>query len=225
MLTVVPDLIQPLVAYRMWGYSIDGRGLRLGTTNVHGDAWLGAERRDWVTASCGIPWVQAHTVPSECCTCGFYSVKAVEDAEEILFTVRSVHRGVWIDTGCRPGELPPLGSVFGQVELAGKVIEHRLGYRAERARVLELIPLGEDDGTTGAVAQLLGVPAADALDVSRVDREIDRFENERPALAVGRLRPPTLIERLRLMSHRRHLRLLLGGAAAGSEPNPPLEGS
>ena len=223
MLTLVPDLIQPLVAYRMWGYSIDERGARIGTTPSDDSTWPGAERRHWVTASClrgrllgYTDPTPSHPAPNEDCTCGFYSLKTIADAEVILMLVRSAQRVEAVRSGGRPGGLPPGGLVFGRVELAGKVIEHQLGYRAERARVLELIPLGEYDGATGAVARLLGVPTADALDVSSIDREVDLYEAGFRDADVGR-RQPTLVERLRLMTHRRAFRLITGGPLEDEE--------
>lgn len=234
MLTLVPDLIQPLVAYRIWWYSIDARGVRVGAAYGEDGTWPGAERRHWVTASCSRLWLARQTVPrfphrapNEYCTCGFYSIKGISDAEEILMMVRSTQRMESMHSGRRPGEPAPRrrpgepahsGFVFGRVELAGKVIEHRLGYRAERARILELIPLGEHDGATGTVARLLGVPTADALDVSTIDRVIDQVEaDSRVAEVGGRLRPLTLVERLRLMAHRRAFRLITGGPLADGE--------
>jgi hypothetical protein len=52
------------------------------------------------------------------------------------------------------------GVVLGRVELAGKVIEHSLGYRAERARIAELISIEEDRRSAGELALRLGLPLA-----------------------------------------------------------------
>ncbi|MCD6022339.1 MAG: hypothetical protein K0R20_2049 [Actinomycetia bacterium] len=48
--------------------------------------------------------------------------------------------------------------VFGRVELAGKVIEHETGYRAERAHIAELIPTTTDGGVTRSLARRLELP-------------------------------------------------------------------
>jgi hypothetical protein len=226
MVTVVPDLIQPLVAYRMWGYSVDRQGLHLGAVN--GGPWDRTER-GWAVASC--EWMRLgdaytapklpHRAPNEYCTCGFYAMKTIPGAR-FLIEIASVARGNaagWLDSD-QTGDARAFGCVFGRVELAGKVIEHRLGYRAERGRVLELIPLRLDDQVTTAVAIHLQVPTADPLDHMLDGHALDEFEA--PVRPVGgRDRPPTIVERLRLLSHRRHLRLLIGGAAAGRKGTPP----
>jgi hypothetical protein len=51
--------------------------------------------------------------------------------------------------------------IVGRVHLAGKVIEHELGYRAERARIAEILPLPGYDAWTDAVSQRYGVPVGD----------------------------------------------------------------
>jgi hypothetical protein len=47
--------------------------------------------------------------------------------------------------------------VIGRVYLAGKVIEHDFGYRAERARIAELIPVAGADRAALRVANRLGL--------------------------------------------------------------------
>ena len=48
--------------------------------------------------------------------------------------------------------------VLGRVLLAGKVIEHAQGYRAERARIAELILVRGTEGTVAPLAAALGLP-------------------------------------------------------------------
>jgi hypothetical protein len=48
--------------------------------------------------------------------------------------------------------------VLGRVALAGKVIEHEHGYRAERARILELIPIQGTEVSVKHLGALLGLP-------------------------------------------------------------------
>jgi hypothetical protein len=57
------------------------------------------------------------------------------------------------------GFLAP-GVVLGRVELAGKVIECSLGYRAERARIAELISIAGDRRSAAELALRLGLPLA-----------------------------------------------------------------
>jgi hypothetical protein len=47
--------------------------------------------------------------------------------------------------------------VIGRVDLAGKVIEHDFGYRAERARIAELIPAAGAERAALRVANRLGL--------------------------------------------------------------------
>ena len=49
------------------------------------------------------------------------------------------------------------GSILGRVELAGKIVEHDFGYRAERARIAELTPIEDDEAAAGCIARLLGL--------------------------------------------------------------------
>ena len=225
MLTVVPDLIQPLVAYRVWGYSIDRRGLHLGAVNGNDGTWDRTER-GWAVASC--EWMRLgdayvapklpHRAPNEFCACGLYAVKTIPDAAALieLATVARVNAAYGSDWD--PDDVRAFGFVFGRVELAGKVIEHRAGYRAERARVLELIPLGPDDRVTTEVAIGLRVPTADPLEHLPEGQLLDEVDAPAPTPVGGRLRQPTPVERLRLKAHRRHLWLIPGDGSLHEGP-------
>ena len=107
----------------------------------HSREWKGATR-GWVSASCRVdsdePFVSpdgelawggpiSHHVPSEGCFCGFYAMKQLD--AQLLHAV----------TMARAADRSGMEEVFvlGRVELAGKAIEHELGYRAERARIVE----------------------------------------------------------------------------------------
>src|SRR5262249_30909199 len=137
---------------RAWWFRSDDRGASLhpisDPSTAAVSAWDGANR-NWVSAKCRfeppfptsdtdnsslanvfaklaakgvlplLPSSVRHSAPDEACTCGFYAMKEfrfvrVPDGHEV---------------------------VLGKVAFAGKVIEHSLGYRAERARILELIPV------------------------------------------------------------------------------------
>lgn len=98
------------------------------------------------------------------------------------------------------------GVVFGRVELAGKVIEHETGYRAERARIAELIPTTTDGGVTLSIARRLGLPVGPAWDTGALVREMQEMEEDRRnRLHLG------LRDRLRLRLHRRHFYVIPGG--------------
>jgi hypothetical protein len=156
----VPDGIEPMVGYRMWTYALGGRlaqlhSLRsmssfffhqLGKSDwdppVRSD-WDGAASA-WVFASCEL---HGHVAPDEDCTCGFYAVNCTRLlAPPIHTSVSGLHQGI------------EFGTVLGRVELAGKIIEHEYGYRAERARIAELIPIRGTERTVMRLGARLGLP-------------------------------------------------------------------
>jgi hypothetical protein len=213
-----PDAIQPIVGYRAWSYVISERGARLFPLGpALGDdeqsPWDGAWR-GWVTASClNYPLEPGHLAPEENCECGFYATKSLDDlpcsvALEILQANEYPHDGA------------SAGVVLGRVDLAGKVIEHEWGYRAERARVAELIPTTDAAAITYPLASRLDLPVGPAFDTTSLRREFEeelaliqeqmRMRSDPPA-ALAR---PRLIDRWRLSRHRRHFRLIQGEGAA-----------
>lgn len=167
----VPDSIEPLIGYRAWYFVYDLHGSSLFPISGRGlgrsSAWDGANRR-WVTAGCpfetseprpdpmrermdriysklglplgSFPVREAHAIPGEDCSCGFYAMKELD--------------WVW-----RSG--PDI--ILGRVQLAGKVIEYTEGYRAERARIAELIPIEGNERPSKRIAFQLGLPLAPAL--------------------------------------------------------------
>jgi hypothetical protein len=165
----VPDAIEPVIGYRMWSFVLDRWRASLFPL-VHSylaaaSPWDGAHR-DWVSASCnrfaphpshdistGGPFdmrrppvgfgpdlcvsCPRHDAPDEGCTCGFYATKTLAVFQQGAFT-----------KDC----------ILGRVELAGKVIEYTAGYRAERARILELIPIGGTEHAAIRLARRLRLP-------------------------------------------------------------------
>jgi hypothetical protein len=160
----VPDGIDPIVGYRAWYYTIGQRGARLhplvqrgsGSPTGVGD-WDGASW-SWVTATCSHVAASWHVAPEEDCTCGFYAMS----------TLPPVVPGC----GFRTAEIGPgstSGVVLGRVELAGKIIEHEWGYRAERARIVELIPFRGTERSVMILSARLGLPVSEPVDMpSRV---------------------------------------------------------
>jgi hypothetical protein len=57
------------------------------------------------------------------------------------------------------------GLVMGRVELAGKVIEHEFGYRAERARIVELIPFKGTERSVMILSARVGLPVSEPVDM------------------------------------------------------------
>jgi hypothetical protein len=151
----VPDSLEPIAAYRAWFYSIAGRTAQLYPLSGSSEwnAWDGAGAT-WVTASCALFRSPTHEAPSEDCSCGFYCLKeldlAVSHAEMFhLMTIRG---------------LPLRQVVLGRILLSGSVIEHDLGYRAERARIAELIPFRGTERSIMVLAHRLGVGMAPAVE-------------------------------------------------------------
>jgi DNA-binding NarL/FixJ family response regulator len=143
-----PDGIEPLVGYRMWQPARRrGRG-RLHSLNCSGPRWRfhscpweGAES-SWVVASCTLRDRPSHVAPAENCSCGFYAMKTLEG---LLWEMLD-----WMSAED--------AKVLGRIELAGKIIEHEHGYRAERARIAELIPVQGTERDVMRLATGLGLP-------------------------------------------------------------------
>jgi hypothetical protein len=92
-----------------------------------------------------LAWAMAlHRAPDEGCDCGFYAVKDLCSLLQML-----------------AGDVS--GFVLGRVKLAGKIIEHELGYRAERARIVELIPWQGSEHLVSRLALRIGVAVGDSV--------------------------------------------------------------
>jgi hypothetical protein len=177
----IPDGIEPIVGYRMWGYTSAGGRVELHSlrcmTPAGGCPWE-AVASHWVVASCEIllalkgligelekeRFRTAHEVPGDECQCGFYAMSSL--------------RGLLAEAD--PRYLHHEGAVLGRVALAGKVIEHEHGYRAERARILELIPIQGTEVSVKRLGDLLALP---------VGRSVPLFpEGPRPSSPAARVR-------------------------------------
>jgi hypothetical protein len=188
-----PDGIVPLVGYRMWQVVDEDEQPVFLPLNHPSRDWKGATR-GWVSASCFVgsgelfvspsgELVQGgsipHRVPGEGCSCGFYSMKEL-DAQLLHVVAMAAHVA------------EPTGTeevfVLGRVELAGKVIEHELGYRAERARIVELIPLRDQQRTVEAIARRAGVAVGRPVRVRRTPIR-DRVRLLRFAWAASKATP------------------------------------
>jgi hypothetical protein len=105
-----------------------------------------------------------HEVPAEGCTCGIYALRELSPV-----FLPSDH------IGFRSDDTPPI--IVGRVQLAGKVIEHEEGYRAERARLLEVLPAPGQESFAERVAETYGAGISDELATA-----IPRLEADRRAL-------------------------------------------
>ena len=155
----IPDGIEPLVGYRLWFFTLGYRRAQLHSLRSSASPldplkytdWEGAESC-WVVASCSLG---SHVAPAEDCSCGFYAMTRLSEP----LTYASLHRTWPVGSG------PDIefGIVLGRVELAGKIIEHQHGYRAERARIAELIPITGTEQTVMRIAARLGLPMGHAV--------------------------------------------------------------
>jgi hypothetical protein len=155
----IPDGIEPIVGFRMWIYALHGSRAELHPMRSCGHAtgpspWDGAES-GWVVASCAADPVDPEHVPGWSCTCGFYATMNLPPKATIIADLPR-EDGV------------EFGWIFGRVELAGKIIEHDYGYRAQRARIAELNPLEGDERRGSHLAALLGLPVGDPVPVVEI---------------------------------------------------------
>jgi hypothetical protein len=184
-----PDGITPIRAIRAWGYAFDGALGRLhpiGRMESGGPSpWDDAGGSRWLRASCGGrlrlgPHLDPHLeVPSYDCICGFYAVKRLAKLLEMLTPVKG-----------------PI--VIGTVQLAGTVIEHDFGYRAELARVVELIPRLGQETTVRQLAMCLGVAVGPPI----VHWPPSDSDPSRPRLPMASwVREPAVEDRARAAAH------------------------
>ncbi len=85
---------------------------------------------------------------------------------------------------CRPAEAVIVpGFVLGRVELAGKIIEHEHGYRAQRVRIAELFPVEGTERTIRSLAAQLGLLIGPSVEAPF--RPLDLEIREAPRLLDG----------------------------------------
>jgi hypothetical protein len=201
-----PDGIGPLIGYRMWQIEDEDDEPVFFPLSHPSRDWKGATR-GWVSASCSVGSDQLnvspdgeltwggripHRVPGEGCTCGFYAMKEL-DAQLLYAATMAV----------RVADRTGMDEVFvlGRVELAGKVIEHDLGYRAERARIVELIPFRDQQRTVEAIARRAGVDVGQPIKLRRMPIR-DRLRRLRFAWAASRAMAPSPASPTEQRNHR-----------------------
>ena len=111
---IIPDYIMPLVGYRAWQLNANG------LNSLNGEPWLpgrplaagcrAATRR--TIAGLAKAMHDPHELPHADCTCGVYAAKNLEHLSQIGYERRGIH---------------------GAVSLWGKLVEHKLGWRAQFA--------------------------------------------------------------------------------------------
>lgn len=171
-----PDGITPLVGYRAWQVVEEHGELVFLPLSHRSREWIGATR-GWVSSTCPVepdarfllkPAAREgsfaeslHDAPGERCSCGFYAMKELHPHLLQLVAFAQRHEMTTRSQGT---------FVLGRVELAGKVIEHARGYRAERARIVELIPLRGSERDVDSIARRVGVSVAGSV---RPQRPLD----------------------------------------------------
>jgi DNA-binding CsgD family transcriptional regulator len=159
----IPDGIEPIVGYRMWRYTVAADGAQLHSLNcsarVPGHCTCGWAHSgsDWALAGCLLD-VHPNSAPAEECSCGFYAMATLTRlvAQAPIPATALGIPGLVEDSDRE-------GAVLGRVELAGKIIEHDYGYRAERARVVELLPYQETEEYVRRLTVELDVPMGDSI--------------------------------------------------------------
>lgn len=152
-----PDGIRPIIGYRYWTYRLGHGRAELHSLSYieglpgFGVDWGGAGSR-WAVASC--QWHDddpGHIVPDEYHGCGLYAFKSLPQVCGDSFLDESMPAG-------EPDTDEVGNLVAGRVQLAGKIIEHEYGYRAERARIAGLIPERGTERRVILLAARLGLP-------------------------------------------------------------------
>lgn len=111
---IVPDYLSPVVGYRAWEWN------SMGLFSICNIPWEPGEanKAHCIMTRNGPGWISPsatfdHHSPSEECTCGLYAAKNLQHLDSLGYLKHRV--------------------IHGEVNLWGKIIEHRAGYRAEYA--------------------------------------------------------------------------------------------
>jgi Bacterial regulatory proteins, luxR family len=150
-----PDGITPFVGYRYWNLSVGRELWTLRSLNrelvheVNVDEPIGGRNDAWLVAHC---LSYDHDAPDEACACGFYAMKSFSTLLSRTLSFGTTYPETVTQR------------VAGRVHLAGKIVEHDLGYRAERMRIVELRPFRGTEQIVARFAQCLGVPVGEPFD-------------------------------------------------------------
>ncbi len=133
-MTEAPGGTRSLVAYRAWAFSPPAKDPILKSLNN----FMPWAPDRWTRAQCLFPRANGvpHTAPLERCSCGIYAAKTM--ALPVMLAQQQAQ------------------ALVGRVELAGKIIEHDDGYRAEFARVVELLPAPGQESAAEWIASVYG---------------------------------------------------------------------
>lgn len=109
----------------------------------------------------------AHDAPAPYCTCGIWALTNREDAKATV-----------VEYAASSG--PLLNYAYGRVQLWGKVIRCKRGYRAQHARPLDVLLLSQDEEAAAGIAQRYGCEVrCDADELPRMREAHQRAQLER----------------------------------------------
>jgi len=136
---------EPIRAYRAWRHRPPAQSARL---ESFGGQTTWTPKR-WMRAECKVMRAMGtHAAPASGCSCGIYATKDLALVAGLrLLAVVGNETSVMI----------------GIVELAGTIIEHDFGYRAEYARVAALLPRPGQESAAEWIAAVYGVPVSSQL--------------------------------------------------------------
>jgi hypothetical protein len=196
----VPDLVEPVVGWRVWDVVEHDNGVRLCSVAFEA-VW---QPREPLRAECRrtrtmLAWSQLapHEAPFALCACGVYAARSLDLAARYL----SVSL-LPLLAGCRPRTVH---RVIGRVALWGRVVEAEAGWRAGSAYPTELYvpePTGRRLGPLPSRVPAPRLPAgriAEALAAYGAHVEVVPCRSVRGLVAQLRPAEPraTLLRRLR----------------------------
>jgi hypothetical protein len=164
-----PDAIEPITAYRAW--LVDDRGALWSLDRVA--KWPVGR---WLDAECQR---RRHDAPRKRCSCGLHAARDLDRLLPYLgaaIAAGSVHtetEEVFVSEPATRSRF--VATIVGKVHLAGTVIEHDFGYRSERARISEVLPVPGSDRWAQAVARRYGVPVGRPLPQETIDAATEEW--------------------------------------------------
>lgn len=167
--TVIPDALGTVSGWRAWRWNQDT--LRLEPMIIHVPGCWDPDK-EVSRARCAVydmlnlvqPSFQ-HPVPNDDCDCGIYATKKPTAAYGVVRRGTVVGPFDWnIRIGRRTVGLEDDDVVLGRVQMWGRTIEYRKGYRAEFARITDVVG---DSPAARAAAARYNVPLADPRTTAR----------------------------------------------------------
>jgi hypothetical protein len=192
----IPDGIEPIVGYRRWRYTLGLWQAQLQSLSpVPAALWRNEKSSwegnpsGWVTATCFLDTDSGHVAPVEDCTCGLYAVKRLDELllapSPRLLRIQEPTEQSIVQRRLAAAGVTAAGVVMGRVQLAGKVIEHEYGFRAERARIAEFLPVRGTEPTIIRLAAQLGLAVGPSLEPRYGPDSPDPHDPSSPQRRIG----------------------------------------